>query len=286
MGKLYSTYYPRKLVDTQDLLRIAQSVAGWLPALKRWWEGTDNQGQYRAKAGQTILDIGCGSGLSLLEAIAMGATAYGIETDPNVRTIAEELDLNIHIGSLHDVPFPDVFFDLIVLNQVIEHIPEPGKALDALRKRLRPDGRIVLAFPNRGSFWQRLSGERWINWHIPYHLHHFDAVGFKAFAHRHGYRVLTQSTITPNLWTALQLRALFETPHRGIPAPQWQVKSASNMNNRVSQSSTTHTPSLSLRRVLRYTTRLVVLSGLAILNRAIDALRQGDSLLVELAVET
>ena len=132
--------------------------------------GGDNQGQLDVKSGEKMLDIGCGSGLSLLIARSKGAEVYGVEADPNVQPLAKELGLSIHQGSIHDHPFPGMSFDLVVLNQVIEHIPEPGLALQVIAGRLAPGGRIILVFPNRCSFYRKIFGPRWINWHIPYHL--------------------------------------------------------------------------------------------------------------------
>jgi len=281
LGGLYSTYYPRKHVNTADLVASASEVAGPWARLQRWWGGTSNQGQYTVSPGQVMLDVGCGSGLSLLEAQALGAQAYGIEADPNVRRIADELKLRVHIGSLHDRPFQDVSFDLIVLNQVIEHIPDPGKALEALKERLKPMGRLVLVFPNRSSLWQRLSGPKWINWHIPYHLHHFDAKGFRAFAQRHGYRVIRQKTITPNIWTILQLRALRQSPVPGVPSAMWEVKPAAE----VAPSAQAGPPDPSSGRLIRKLVWQTAFSSLALFNRLVDLVGQGDSILVELRIE-
>lgn len=281
LSGLYSTYYPRKHVNTADLLSAASEVAGTLARLQRWWTGTNNQGQYSVSPGEVMLDVGCGSGLSLLEAQALGAQAYGIEADPNVRRIADELKLRVHIGSLHDRPFPEVGFDLIVLNQVIEHIPDPGKALEALKERLKPTGRLVLVFPNRSSLWQRLSSSKWINWHVPYHLHHFDAKGFRAFAQRHGYRVIRQKTITPNIWTILQLRALRQSPVPGVPSAMWEVEPAAE----VAASAQANPLAPSSGRLMRKLVRQVAFFSLALFNRLTDMAGQGDSILVELKVE-
>ena len=281
LATLYSTYYPRKLVNSADLVISASNATGSFARFRRWWEGTDNQGQYTVSPGQTMLDVGCGSGLSLLEAQTLGAQAYGIEADPNIRRIADELKLRIHIGSLHDHPFPSVSFDLIVLNQVIEHIPEPGKALDVLKERLQPGGRIVLVFPNRRSIWQRLSGARWINWHVPYHLHHFDARGFRAFAQRHGYQVIRQRTVTPNIWSILQLRALRLSTLPGEPSPMWEVKSASNITTPIPAASSamqTLTAGRAMRRLMRQT----AITSLSLFNRFVDLAGLGDSIMVEL----
>ena len=277
LGPLYGTYYPRKHVDVADLRREACRVVTRFAALRRWWMGTYNQGQYSARPGDSMLDVGCGSCLSLLEAQALGAQVRGVEADPNVSRLASELNLQIHIGSLFDEPFPGELFDLVTLNQVIEHIPEPDRVLERLRSRLRPGGRLVLVFPNVRSFWCRISGDRWINWHVPYHLHHFSREGFAQLAGRCGYRIRTVRTITPNLWTVLQLRTLRLSVSRGVPSPMWGVVPAAGEG---SQSM----PALR-RRVLRTMRRAVVtmlMLPLAVINRSIDALGWGDSLMVEL----
>lgn len=159
LGKLYSSYYPSKSMNVGDLKRKAlRSVAPWA-RLRRWWSGTDNQGQYMMRPGELILDIGCGSGLSLLEARALGAEVRGVEANPNVRRIADDLGLKAHIGGLLDELFAGKQFDLVVLNQVIEHMPNPGFTLDRLRSRLKRGGRVVLVFPNVESIWRRLAGD-------------------------------------------------------------------------------------------------------------------------------
>lgn len=269
---LYGTYYPRKGTSPQQVTRTAANATARFARLRRWWQGVNNQGQYLVRPGEIMLDIGCGSGTSLLEAQALGAQAFGIEADPNVRPIAHALGLNIHFGSLHDDPFPDQRFDLVVLNQVIEHLPEPDRALRHLRDRLTQNGRIALVFPNVGSVWRRIAGLRWINWHIPYHLHHFDRAGFARMADRCGYRVHSVRTITPNLWTLLQVRASRTPAQHGVPHPLWAVRPAA-----VGEGSGA-TRSAGFKTTLR----LLVLLPIALLNRTLDALGLGDSLMVVL----
>jgi len=288
LGALYSIYYPRKQVNVADLkLEAARSVA-FLAGLRRWWNGTDNQGQYLVRSGELMLDIGCGSGLSLLEAQALGAQVRGVEADPNVRRIADELGLAIYIGSLLDEPFAGERFELVVLNQVIEHIPDPSLTLTRLRNRLQSGGRIVLVFPNVRSFWCRVSGSRWINWHVPYHLHHFSRDSFGRMAESCGYRVGAVRSITPNLWTILQLRASRINISRGVPSPMWTVSSPAEPS---SERAACPPARRTFPRMLRGLLRRAVLTGLmlplSLVNRSIDALGLGDSLMVEIVpVET
>ena len=80
-----------------------------------------------------VFDIGCGDCSSLIEINNLGAKAFGIEADTNVKSIAKSLNLKVHFGSVEDNPFSGKKFDLIVMNQVIEHIPEPDKCIKIIK---------------------------------------------------------------------------------------------------------------------------------------------------------
>ena len=276
LPSLYGSYYPRKNTNAFNVTSEAEKILRPNATLVRWWNGTNNQGQYSVRSGERLLDIGCGSGTSLLEAKALGATAYGIEADWNVKPIAKELGLNIHFGSLHDNPFPNSIFDLIVLNQVIEHLPDPDQALLVLRNRLSSNGRMVLVFPNIHSFWCRLFGLRWINWHVPYHLHHFSKASFKKMATRCGYQVKTIRTITPNVWTILQIRAFFARIKQGNPTSLWTVSKSSDQGIRNSAGN------FWLKNLVRRIVLFAISIPLSLTNRTLDAIGIGDSILFEI----
>jgi SAM-dependent methyltransferase len=277
LAKLYGTYYPRGNITPDQVALEAEKINFTFGKLRRWWMGVDNQGQYSVNAGEKLLDVGCGSGLSLLQAQALGADAWGIEADPNAVRIAQQLSLRIHQGSLHDEPFEGINFDLIVLNQVIEHIPEPDRALRFIRGRLATGGRVVLVFPNVNSLWRRLSGLNWINWHVPYHLHHFTLRTFSQMAERCGFCVTRSRTITPNGWTLLQIRASRQSITRGEVNPMWQVRVPPLAGEEVAVKSP-----FNWKRMLR----IPVLVLVGIINRLVDSTGYGDSLLVELRPDT
>jgi SAM-dependent methyltransferase len=275
---LYGTYYPRKQISAQSVATQAVGAASWSARWRRWLSGTGNQGQYGVLPGERMLDIGCGSGVSLLEAQSLGAQVWGIEADPNVQTIARALGMRIHEGNLHDKPFPEVQFDLVVMNQVIEHIPRPDLELTAILARLAHGGRVVMVFPNVGSLWCKLSGARWINWHAPYHLHHFSLKTFTHLAQRCGYKVIRTRTVTPNLWSILQVRASRQSPERGCPAKLWATPvfvaaDAGKVGGR---------PEQRVRKIARRLLLPVIMLPMALVNRVVDASGWGDSLLVEM----
>ena len=271
---LYSSYYPRRDVDFNALRKEADAVLADGAKQKRYREGTDNQGHYLVQPGQRVLDIGCGSCVSLLEIRNLGGEAFGIETDPNVRAIADHFGLTVHIGSIHDNPFPGIDFDLIVLNQVIEHVPDPVALLKLVRGRLRPGGKVILSFPNAESLNKKISGRKWINWHIPYHLHHYNKTSFPLIAKRAGYKVASLRSITPNLWTILQIRAYGDETVEGRPSSAW-TGSGPSISSKAS---------FAMRWKNRLASRATGITHGLIgpVNRAADRLGLGDSLLVEL----
>lgn len=278
LPELYSQYYPRRNIDFDALERESALVANKYSRFKRWLSGTDNQGHYLAKPGQRVLDIGSGSCLSLLELRQLGVDPFGVEADPNVALIAQRYGLNVHIGNIHNNPFPGEIFDLITLNQVIEHLPDPAALLRVVRNRLAPCGRIVLSFPNVSSWQRRLSGARWINWHAPYHQHHFNLRSFTLLARQLGYEVVNSRSITPNLWSLLQLRAMGRAPDEGVASDAWRSVPALSPER----------PSISHRLMNALLCCLRTVAGvlLVIFNRILDRLGVGDSLLVVLRISS
>ena len=68
---------------------------------------------------------------------------------------------------------PAARFDLLIMNQVLEHLPRPSQTLREARRVLRPGGLLYLTVPNYGSMESRLFGKDWDALKIPEHLHHY-----------------------------------------------------------------------------------------------------------------
>jgi len=72
-----------------------------------------------------ILDIGCGGGSLPLE--AMGLDTYGVEPSATGVKQARSLGLDVAYGMVEDRHFESDFFDVIRMNNVVEHLPNPKK---------------------------------------------------------------------------------------------------------------------------------------------------------------
>lgn len=110
--------------------------------------------RHRPKSGpMRILEVGAGTG-SNLELLKRYGTVDAIEPDDGARAFAEQRSgLSIKGGYLPHVPLDDGAYDLIVLLDVLEHIPGDVEALTYLRTKLAPGGRILVTVPGAPWMW-------------------------------------------------------------------------------------------------------------------------------------
>lgn len=109
-----------------------------------------------------LLDIGCGNGFFLLEALEQGyKEVYGIEPSRHAVDLADPRIKNkIKISILRENQFEPAFFDAVCLFQVIDHIEEPNKVLSICSKYLKKDGIIIIISHNVNALSSLILGER------------------------------------------------------------------------------------------------------------------------------
>lgn len=97
-----------------------------------------------------ILDVGCHTGMFGKMAKQNGvAEVWGVE--PCVETAAmatQHLDRVFNGYFDSTLAIPDGYFDVVMFNDVLEHIPDPWQALALAAKKLAPGGRVIASIPN------------------------------------------------------------------------------------------------------------------------------------------
>jgi len=103
----------------------------------------------RAPAGANVLDIGCGYGFSLdMANRCFGWRGIGLDPSIAAERGRRELQLDIRDGTLDDAFEPDERFDVILAIEVLEHVDDPRSFLESVRRRLAPDGVLLLTTPD------------------------------------------------------------------------------------------------------------------------------------------
>jgi ubiquinone/menaquinone biosynthesis C-methylase UbiE len=92
-----------------------------------------------------ILDIGCGTG-TFLGTVLKDNSVMGVEISEDYRAVLESKGIPHIIGDLDQAlaSLPDGHFDLITLWDVFEHLQAPSQAICAIKKKLSPDGKIII----------------------------------------------------------------------------------------------------------------------------------------------
>jgi SAM-dependent methyltransferase len=142
----------------------------------------------------SLLDLGCWVGFLLDEARARGWSPVGVEPSTFACAFARErFGLDVRQGELMSTELEPGAFDAVVLGDVIEHLLDPGRALDHIAALMRPGGVIHLAVPDAGSRLARAMGARW--WSvIPTHVQYFTRHSLTTLLARHGWTVLEMTT--------------------------------------------------------------------------------------------
>ncbi|MGD0500813.1 MAG: class I SAM-dependent methyltransferase [Bryobacteraceae bacterium] len=102
-----------------------------------------------------ILDFGCGAGELVAAGRAAGLNIRGADAfyaGSNARAEAEAAGrLGACVHEIHEgrLPFPDASFDLVVNNQVLEHVEDLDAVLREIHRALKPGGAALSIFPSR-----------------------------------------------------------------------------------------------------------------------------------------
>ena len=116
------------------------------------------------KSGKTLLDIGCGEGFFLFNATKAGYTTKGIEISQDAAEYAgREFDLDVEAKPFAELQFPENYFDVVTLWQVLEHVPYPFIVLKEVHRILKPEGLLAISTPDIEGILAKIFRRKWWN---------------------------------------------------------------------------------------------------------------------------
>ncbi len=120
-----------------------------------------------------VLDVGCGSGEALNELADLGWETWGVEIDPKATARAAHCGHRVWTGSLEDCDVPESSVDVVRMVHVLEHVPSPTETLTAIRRVLRPGGRLIIEVPNIAHVLSAAFRDNSWSVDLPRHFYHF-----------------------------------------------------------------------------------------------------------------
>jgi len=157
------------------------------------------------RAGARVLDIGCGDGHLLRQigdASPHALALEGVELAGDAVNAARAHGIRVYPGRIEEVELPERSFDLVIMNQLIEHVRDPVDVLRRVARALAPGGHLFIETPNVDSVDARLFRRRyWGGYHLPRHFHLFDTRALAQLVERAGLVAVAQRPLVcPQFW--------------------------------------------------------------------------------------
>jgi len=135
-----------------------------------------------AQSGARLLEVGCGSGEMLKWLGERGWQVEGLDFDPQAVQNALAKGLQVYLGNLESQGLASDSYDAIVMNHVIEHVPNPTALMEECYRLLKPGGTLVSVTPNIRSLGHRLFRSSWFHLDPPRHLLLFTPTALRNMA--------------------------------------------------------------------------------------------------------
>ena len=76
----------------------------------------------------------------------------------------------LQTASAQELPFTNNSFNVVIIKHIVEHLPNPEKAINEISRVTAKGGYLILATPNLGSLLKLWKGDKWIGYQDPTHI--------------------------------------------------------------------------------------------------------------------
>ena len=189
-------YYPE---DYASHGRLVQHEQGALRQLdKRYGPWKRLRAVERMQPGGRMLEVGCGTGQFLEEALRSGHwEVTGVEPSERAASYTREhLKIPVIQDLFSNTDLPESSFDAVIFWNVFEHLYHPIADLRKAQRLLKPGGWVVIGLPNIESWEQRIFKEYWVGWDQPRHLYLFPQKKLRSILEKEGFQQVSTRCIS------------------------------------------------------------------------------------------
>jgi O-antigen biosynthesis protein len=159
-------------------------------------------------AGSMVLEIGCADGrLANMLSIRKKCRVYCVEKDVAMASIARNKCVDIQNIDIErtELPYSEGFFDYVIIGNALEHMVDPVKVLNVIKRYLAEKGFLIYSVPNIVNWHSRLTI---FSGRFEYaqsgvfertHLHFYDMNSAKKLAGDAGYSIV-RLDVTPSIY--------------------------------------------------------------------------------------
>lgn len=178
-------YYPNNYRDYNQLIKFIFKIFYNKTALSfiKLFQGNKKK---------IILEIGCGNGFLLKIFKTNGWNVFGTERKSSINS-QNEIELNIKDKKITD--FKNNFFDLILLNNSLEHLVDFKNVKNFFKKKLKKNGLLIINIPSVNSYQYQYGKGDWFHLDVPRHLQLFDDKFFFDYAKKNNLKILDCKSI-------------------------------------------------------------------------------------------
>lgn len=123
------------------------------------------------RRGARLLEVGSGMG-HLVGQLEDSFQTFGLDLNHWAvkQSKAVVKTSSLQTASAQELPFADASFNVVIIKHIVEHLPDPAKALSEIGRVTEPGGTLILATPNLGSLLKPWKGDKWIGYQDPTHI--------------------------------------------------------------------------------------------------------------------
>ncbi len=157
-----------------------------------------------------LLDIGAATGFFMGLTKARGFEVTGVELSNFATEMARNKGLNVVAGKLEDGKFPEGYFDVITMLDVVEHLTSPEEDLLEVKRILKKGGLLVINTPDASSLWARVLGKYWQLIIPPEHVNYFSPNNLSQYLKGLGFKVKVNTKIGKSFTLQYILKMLYK----------------------------------------------------------------------------